>query len=150
VYITTPYFIPNDSIYNALQQAALSGIDVRLLVPGESDSRMVNRAAQSFYEELLACGVRIFRYNKGFVHAKTMVVDDNLSVVGTANMDIRSFDFNFEVNAFVYSREINWKLSETFLQDALYSTELVLKDWRARGRWPRLAEAVVRLISPLL
>ena len=150
VYITTPYFIPNEAIYNALQQAALSGIDVRLLVPGESDSRLVNKAAESFYEDLLACGVRIFRYNKGFVHAKTMVVDDNLSVVGTANMDIRSFDFNFEVNAFVYSREINWKLSEAFLQDALYSNELVLADWRGRGRWPRLGEAVVRLISPLL
>ncbi len=133
VYITTPYFIPNEAIYNALQQAALSGIDVRLLVPGLSDSRLVNLAASSFYEDLLACGVKIYRYNKGFVHAKTMVVDDNLSVVGTANMDIRSFDFNFEVNAFVYSREMNWKLSEAFLQDCLYAGQLELGDWRARG-----------------
>ncbi|MGX5820631.1 cardiolipin synthase [Chitinophaga lutea] len=150
VYITTPYFIPNDAIFNALQQAALSGVDVRLLVPGESDSRMVNSAAASYYEPLLACGVRIFRYNKGFVHAKTMVVDDNLSVVGTANMDIRSFDFNFEVNAFVYSTGVNWQLSEAFLQDCLYAEELNLQDWRDRGRWARFTEAVVRLVSPLL
>ncbi len=150
VYITTPYFIPNEAILNALQQAALSGVDVRLLVPGTSDSRVVNKAAESFYEDLLAVGVRVFRYTKGFVHAKSMVVDDNLTVVGTANMDIRSFDFNFEVNAFVYSRETNWKLTEAFLQDCLYSSELLLEDWRARGRWKRLGEAVVRLFSPLL
>ena len=150
VYITTPYFLPNDSILNALQQAALSGKDVRLLVPGVSDSAVVNRASESFFEELLSCGVRVFRYQKGFVHAKTMVVDDNLSVIGTANMDIRSFDFNFEVNAFVYSKEMNWKLTEAFLQDALYSSELKVEEWLARGRWARLCEAVVRLFSPLL
>lgn len=150
VYITTPYFIPNEAIYNALQQAALSGVDVRLLVPGISDSKLVNLGASSFYEDLLVCGVKIYRYQKGFVHAKTMVVDDNLSVVGTANMDIRSFDFNFEVNAFVYSREMNWKLSEAFLQDCLYAQQLNLEEWRDRGRWTRICEAVVRLFSPLL
>lgn len=150
VYITTPYFIPNDSILHALQQAALSGRDVRMMVPHVSDSKLVNTGSESFYEDLLTCGVRIFRYNKGFVHAKTMVVDENLSVVGTANMDIRSFDFNFEVNAFVYSKEINWKLTETFLQDCLYCTELTAEEWLARGRWKRLGEAVVRLFSPLL
>ncbi|GEP96932.1 cardiolipin synthase [Chitinophaga cymbidii] len=150
VFITTPYFIPNDSILNALQQAALSGRDVRLLVPSESDSKVVNKASESFFEDLLTCGVRIFRYNKGFVHAKTMVVDENLSVIGTANMDIRSFDFNFEVNAFVYSKEMNWKLTETFLQDLLHCTELTLETWVERGRWKRLGEAVVRLFSPLL
>ena len=111
---------------------------------------MVNRASESFFEELLSCGVRVFRYQKGFVHAKTMVVDDNLSVIGTANMDIRRFDFNFEVNAFVYSKEMNWKLTEAFLQDALYSSELKVEEWLARGRWARLCEAVVRLFSPLL
>lgn len=150
VYITTPYFIPNDSILHALQQAALSGRDVRLLVPDVSDSRVVNRASESFFEDLLDCGVRVFRYQKGFIHAKTMVVDENLSVVGTANMDIRSFDFNFEVNAFVYSREMNWKLTEAFLQDTLHSRELSLEEWKGRGRWARLVEAVVRLFSPLL
>ncbi|SIN93338.1 cardiolipin synthase [Chitinophaga niabensis] len=150
VYITTPYFIPNESILNALQMAALSGRDVRLLVPDKSDSRIVNKASESFFEALLTCGVRIFRYQKGFVHAKTMVVDENLSVVGTANMDIRSFDFNFEVNAFVYSKDMNWKLTEAFLQDTLHSTELHLEQWRNRGRMARLGEAIVRLFSPLL
>lgn len=151
VYITTPYFIPNDSIYDALQQAALSGKDVRLLVPGDkSDSHIVNKAAESFFEELLSCGVRIYRYQKGFVHAKTMVVDDNLSVVGTANMDIRSFDFNFEVNAFVYSREVNNELTQAFLHDLSQSTELQLSDWLMRGKVDRIFESVVRLVSPLL
>lgn len=150
VYITTPYFIPNDSVLHALQQAALSGRDVRLLVPSVSDSKVVNMASESFYEDLLTCGVRIFRYNKGFVHSKTMVVDENLSVIGTANMDIRSFDFNFEVNAFVYSKQMNWKLTEAFLQDLMHCTELTLEAWVERGRWKRLGEAVVKLFSPLL
>ncbi|WP_295117065.1 cardiolipin synthase [uncultured Chitinophaga sp.] len=151
VYITTPYFIPNDSIFDALRQAALSGKDVRLLVPGDkSDSRIVSHASESFFEDLLSCGVRIFRYQKGFVHAKTMVVDDNLSVVGTANMDIRSFDFNFEVNAFVYSHDVNHRLTQAFLHDQVHSSEVQPEAWLLRSKWRKLFEAIVKLISPLL
>ncbi|UYQ94373.1 cardiolipin synthase [Chitinophaga horti] len=151
VYITTPYFIPNDSIFDALRQAALSGKDVRLLLPGDkTDSRLVAMASESYFEDLLSCGVRIFRYQKGFVHAKTMVVDENLSVVGTANMDIRSFDFNFEVNAFVYSREVNHELTQSFLFDQVNSVEVELQAWLLRSKWRKVFEALVRLVSPLL
>ncbi|MCK7556403.1 cardiolipin synthase [Chitinophaga sedimenti] len=151
VYITTPYFIPNDSIFDALRQAALSGKDVRLLLPGDkTDSRLVSMASESYFEDLLSCGVRIFRYQKGFVHAKTMVVDDNLTVVGTANMDIRSFDFNFEVNAFVYSTSVNHQLTQSFLQDQAHSAEVDLTPWLVRSKWRKVFEALVRLVSPLL
>jgi phosphatidylserine/phosphatidylglycerophosphate/cardiolipin synthase-like enzyme len=117
VYITTPYLIPNESIITALKQAVLSGLDVRLLVPKNSDSFFVNAASQSFFNELLEAGVKIYQYDKGFIHAKTMVIDNNLAIVGTANMDIRSFDLNFEINAFIYDTDINQKLADTFMDD---------------------------------
>ena len=103
VWITSPYLIPGESLMDALIIAAKSGVGVKVLVPGISDSKMVNAAARSYYTELLQHGVRIFLYDKGFVHAKTMIVDDNLAVVGSANMDYRSFDLNFEVNAMMQS-----------------------------------------------
>ncbi|RAJ08917.1 cardiolipin synthase [Chitinophaga skermanii] len=150
VFITTPYFIPNESIYNAMMEAALAGKDVRLMVPGLSDSKVVNKAAESYFEELLYCGVRIFRYQDGFVHAKSMIVDNNLSIVGTANIDVRSFDLNFEVNAFVYDTQVNQQLTDAFLVDMLHSTELTYAEWSKRSRWNRILEALARLLSPLM
>lgn len=150
VYLTSPYFIPNESINDALKKAALSGKDVRLLLPGVSDSVIVNAAGRSYFKDLLACGVRIFLYQKGFVHAKTMAVDNNLSIVGTANMDGRSFDMNFEINAVVYSERICKELSEAFLNDLNYSTELSLAQWSERAWWRELTDDVARLLSPVL
>lgn len=150
VYIASPYFIPNESIYDALKKAALSGKDVRLLLPGISDSRVVNAAAHSYVEGLLGCGVRIFLYQKGFMHAKTMVVDDNLSIVGTANMDGRSFELNFEINAVIYSRDFCRQLEESFLNDINYSEEIVLEEWRKRPWWKKLFSDIARLLSPIL
>lgn len=150
VYITSPYFVPNESIYDALKKAALSGKDTRLLLPGVSDSRIVNAAARSYFKDLLACGVRIFLYQKGFIHAKTMVIDENLSMVGSANMDARSFDLNFEINAVVYSKEICKELSEAYLNDINYSVELTAKEWEKRAWWRELFDDIARLLSPLL
>jgi cardiolipin synthase len=150
VYITSPYFIPNESIYDALKKAALSGKDARLLLPGVSDSRIVNAAARSYFKDLLSCGVRIFLYQKGFIHAKTMVVDQNLAIVGSANMDGRSFDLNFEINAMVYSKEICKELGDAFLNDINYSTELSLDKWKKRPWWRELLDDVARLLSPIL
>ncbi len=150
LYITTPYFIPNETIVDALKYAALSGVDVRLLVPGISDSVFVNAASCSYYEELLQCGIRIYRYQKGFVHAKTIVSDEALSVVGTANMDIRSFDLMFEVNALVYNKEFNQQLTDAFFKDLEDSTELQLEEWEDRSRWKKFCENCARLLSPLL
>ena len=104
IYITSPYFIPGESLMDALIIAIQSGLDVKILVPGISDSKMVNAAASAYYTELLQYGAKIYQYNKGFVHAKTMVIDDDLAIIGSANMDYRSFDLNFEVNVLVYSK----------------------------------------------
>lgn len=150
LYITSPYFIPGDSMLNSIKQAALGGVDVRLLVPGTSDSYFVNAAAKSYYESLLEVGVRIFYYRKGFIHAKTVVVDDHLAIVGTTNMDLRSFELNFEVSAFVYDRKTNTELAQAFMKDLSHSEEIYLAAWRKRSAWLRIAEAVVRLVSPLL
>lgn len=150
VYITSPYFIPNESIFDALKKAALSGKDVRLLLPGISDSRIVNAAARSYFTDMLLAGVKIYLYRKGFIHAKTILVDESLSMVGTANMDVRSFDLNFEINAVLYSKKINRQLCDVFLKDLEDSDEILLQDWLARGKWAEFQDACARLLSPLL
>lgn len=150
VYITTPYFIPNESLLNALKEAALSKVDVRLLVPQQSDSRFVNLAARSYYEELLEAGVRIYFYQKGFVHAKTLVSDYTLSMVGSANMDIRSFDLNFELNAVVYDTRVHNELKAVFMRDLEDSVEITLDQWIQRSRLRKLSESVCRLFSSVL
>ncbi|HQV01662.1 MAG TPA: phospholipase D-like domain-containing protein, partial [Bacteroidia bacterium] len=150
VYITTPYLIPNESIVTALKQAVLSGLDVRLLVPKNSDSFFVNAASQSFYNELLDAGVKIYQYYKGFIHAKTVAIDNNLAIVGTANMDIRSFDLNFEINAFVYNETLNKQLTDCFLEDLKHSTLIDKHAWKKRKKRYRLVESVARLVAPLL
>lgn len=150
VFITTPYFIPDGSIISALKLAALSGVDVRILVPDIADSFTVNAAARSYYGELLAVGVGIYVYEKGFVHAKTMVVDRKIAVVGTANMDIRSFDINFEVNANVYDANIANRLCDAFLDDTRHSRILDYVNWKDRPWTKVLPERLARLFSPLL
>lgn len=128
----------------------MSGVSVKLLVPGISDSKIVNLAASSYYGILLDAGVEIFLYQKGFVHAKTMVIDGEVSIVGTANMDQRSFELNFEVNAVVFDNEIGREMSEIFYDDLKESTQLEVGAWNSRGKWQELIEQTARLLSPLL
>jgi cardiolipin synthase len=148
--ITTPYFIPDKTFLDAVKIAALSGIKVYLLVPGISDSYIVNTTSQSYYEELMAAGVRIFRYQKGFVHAKTLVCDDVLSVVGTVNLDNRSFDLNFEINAAIYSAELAKQLSAQFDMDVKDANEIDLNEWKQRPIITKVIEKVLHLFSPLM
>ncbi len=150
IYITSPYFIPGESLMDALTIAAKSGVSVKILVPGISDSKMVNAAAHSYYTELLQVGVRIFRYQKGFVHAKTMTVDEDLAIIGSANMDYRSFDLNFEVNAMVYGNKINSQLRDAFENDLIHSAEINGAEWLMRPKYVQLWEKFVRLLSPFL
>lgn len=150
VYLTTPYFIPNNSIYDALKKAALSGCDVRLLVPGVSDSKLVNAASQSYYEPLLECGVKIYLYRKGFVHAKTLIVDNTLSIVGSSNIDFRSFELNFELNTIMYDHAFCTGMTEVFLHDIEDAEEILLASWRQRSRSRQFFEKLARLLSPLL
>jgi cardiolipin synthase len=150
ILITTPYFIPGESLMDALIIAAKSGLKVQIIVPRQSDSAMVNAAARSYYTELLKYRVEIFLYNKGFVHAKTMVIDDDLAVLGSANMDYRSFDLNFEINALIYGTEIANQLETAFLNDLEESSQIHAASWLSRPNYMHLWEKVVRLLSPFL
>ncbi|WP_100331994.1 cardiolipin synthase [Bacillus xiapuensis] len=150
VWIATPYFIPDDDILSALKIAALSGIDVRLLVPSRPDKHIVFHASRSYFPELLEAGARIFEYNKGFMHSKFIIVDGEIASIGTANMDMRSFHLNFEVNAFLYHTESIESLVKDFTNDIRESTELTVDDFRSRPIGYRLLESTSRLLSPLL
>ncbi len=150
ILLTTPYLIPGGSIMDALKVAALGGVRVRILVPGISDSRLVNAAAWSNYGELLKASVEIYLYQKGFIHAKTMVIDDAISVVGTANMDHRSFDLNFEVNAIIYAADFAEQLRKSFLADLRNARRLTYNDWKSQPLHRQMFERIARLLSPLL
>ncbi|MCR6719857.1 MAG: phospholipase D-like domain-containing protein [Chitinophagaceae bacterium] len=148
--ITTPYFIPGDSMLEAISIAALSGLKVKLLVPWKSDSRFVNAAARSYYTDLMAAGVEIYQYRKGFIHSKTLVADGMLSVIGSANMDHRSFELNFEVNAFVYDTEVAQHMRDLFFKDLEDAERIDPERWANRRFYRVLFEKVARLASPLM
>ena len=150
LYITNPYFIPSDSILDALKQAAISGVDVRLILPEKSDSAIVGAASRFYFMELLQAGVRIFLYKKGFVHAKTVVADTCLSVIGTANMDIRSFDLNFEIMSIIYGENFGRQLEDVFIADLKDCREVTYDDWLNTGRGKLLLYASARLVSSFL
>ena len=150
ILITSPYLIPGDTILDALKAAALSGLSVKLLVPGISDSKLVNAASRSYYGELLFAGIEIYLYNKGFVHAKTMVTDGKLSVIGTANMDMRSFELNFEVNVLLYDEKISKKFRSIFFEDLKDAKKIDAKTWNRRPVYKQLPEKLARLFSPVM
>lgn len=150
VYLTTPYFVPDDGIFDSLKVAALSGIDVRILIPGNPDHIFVYWASMSYLGALLEAGVRCYQYEKGFIHAKTLCVDGVVASVGTANMDVRSFDLNFEVNAFMFDKTITQRLERDFFKDLESSVEITQEWYDRRRGWFKVKEAVARLISPML
>ena len=150
VYITTPYFIPNDEILSALQVASKSGVEVKLLIPKESDSWTAKYATDSYLEPLLEAGVQVYRYTKGFIHAKTIVVDDLFSTIGTSNIDYRSFSINFEINALIYNQKESKLLKKIFEDDLKDSEKVTLNKWQARPKTDLLKESFCRLWSPLL
>ncbi len=150
ILITTPYFIPGDSILEALKIAALSGLSVKLLVPGVCDSKLVNAASKSYYEDLLCAGVEVYVYQKGFVHAKTLVADSNLSIIGTANMDYRSFELNFEANVLLYDRAFAEELRSVFYKDLEDAEKIDKDEWCKRPAYVQLPERLARLFSHVL
>ncbi len=147
-WLTTPYFVPGEPALMALTSAALRGVDVRLLVPRRSDSLVVSAAARSYYDELIAAGVKVWEYKARMLHSKTLVVDDNCAMIGTANFDNRSFRLNFEVMAVVYGPELARPLAVQFETD-LHSAAAV-RGHRSQPFFRRLFDAVARLFSPLL
>ena len=150
ILITTPYFIPGESLLDAMVVAALSGVKVVLLVPGQSDSSLVAAAGRSYYAELMRAGVEIYEYQKGFIHAKTMVTDQVLSVIGTANMDNRSFELNFEVNSVIYDSDTAGEMTRIFNHDLQDAVRINRGDWEKRPLYKQLPEKLSRLFSPLL
>ncbi|WP_153732283.1 cardiolipin synthase [Sporosarcina obsidiansis] len=150
IYIQTPYFIPDTSVLDALRIACLSGVDVRIMIPNKPDHMFVYWATYSNVGILLKAGAKVYIYENGFIHAKQIVVDDQVSTVGTANIDVRSFRLNFEVNAFIYDREKSHELAEKFEQDIQYSTELTYEMYVNRPRLIKVKESISRLLSPIL
>ena len=150
IWIQTPYYLPSDVLNSALQVAALAGIDVRLMLPTRSDSKVVDLASHSYLDDMMKAGVKILFYKPGFLHSKLLIIDDSLTVIGSANMDFRSFEHNFEVNAFVYDREFTARMAGVFEDDASRCHALTPGEWFNRPRPRRWAESLMRVFSPLL
>ncbi len=150
VYIQTPYFIPDETILESLKTAALSGIDVRLMIPDKGDHAFIHWATLSYIGELLEAGVRVYRYYKGFLHSKVVISDAFAASVGTANFDIRSFKLNFEVNAFIFDPKLGQELFDEFKKDIIECHEVKLVDYDRRTRLSKFEEAFARILSPLL
>lgn len=150
IYIQTPYFVPDDAILSALQIAARSGVDVRLMIPCKPDHPFVYWATYSYVGDLLKAGAKCYTYENGFLHAKGVTVDGCTSCYGTANMDIRSFELNFEVNAVIYDGVTTERLEEIFLNDLALCREITEENYEQRGLWIRIKEQCSRLLSPLL
>lgn len=150
VWLTTPYFIPSASVAMALHDAARSGLDVRIIIPYVPDTWLVHLATLSYVEEMMRSGVRVWQYKKGFMHAKTLVIDNLVAVVGSANMDLRSFFSNFEINAHLFNPEAISRMEKDFLQDLEDSLEINLQKFLERPRKQKFKEAMARILSPLL
>lgn len=150
VYIQTPYFIPDESLMDALRIAALSGVKIKIMIPNKPDHMFVYWATLSSIGELLNEGAEVYLYQNGFLHAKTIVVDGKVSSVGTANIDVRSFRLNFEVNAFLYDRDVAERLVEVFQKDIMLSTQMTKSLYEKRSISIRFKESVSRLLSPIL
>ncbi len=150
VYISTPYFMPGETTLNALKTAAMSGVDVRILLPHKSDSWLTHWCTRSYVEELLDAGVKIYWYQKGINHSKVIVVDGIVASVGTANMDLRSFEQNFEVSMIVYDREVVKELAGDFVKDLRVSTEGAIQRWKFRSKREKVCESMARLFAPVL
>jgi len=150
IFIQSPYFVPDSSIFDALRIAALSGIDVRIMIPSKPDHPFVYWASLSYLGELVELGAKCYKYEKGFIHSKVIMIDTLLSSVGTANMDIRSFKLNFESNVFIYDQSVTMKLEEQFARDIEDSTRIEYDSYIRRGNLTKVRESLSRLLSPLL
>ena len=150
LYIQTPYFVPPEPLMMALKSAVFKGCDVRIMVPKKADLFFMGPANRSFYQDCLEAGIRIFEKGGRFIHAKTMVSDDYLSIIGSANMDFRSLELNYEINAYIYNEDIACENRNIFLEDLKECKEITLDDWSRRPWYHKIIQAVMRLFAPLL
>lgn len=150
IYIVTPYFVPDDSIMDALKTASRSGVDVRVIIPKNPDHPFVYWTSMSYLGELLESGVRCYQFTDGFIHSKVVSVDGYASTIGTSNFDIRSFDLNFEVNAFIFDEEVSKTVEKNFLLDLTSCEEITMENYNNRGNIFKIKEGISRLFSPML
>lgn len=150
VLVQTPYFLPTESLLKVLQVAALSRVDVRVMMPRHSDSLILTYASRSYIDECLRAGVKIYLYDKGMLHSKTVVIDDTFCSIGSANIDFRSFEHNFEANMFIYSAEVNAEMRRRFDDDLRDSSRVTAAAWRKRPIIHKAFESILRLLSPVL
>lgn len=150
IYIQTPYFLPTDALIHALEAAALSKIDVRIMIPRTNDSKLLQFATFSYVTQCLKAGIQVYLYNPGMLHAKTMIIDDNFVTSGSTNFDFRSFENNFESNLLIYDHEINARMREIFFSDIEKCSKLTFARWHKRPRMQRTLESLFRLVSPIL
>ncbi len=150
IYIVTPYFTPCESILNAIKIAALGGIDVRIMLPEQSDTKLAHWSTMSYISELLDAGVKIGLFKKGFNHSKVISIDGLASIVGSANMDVRSFEHNFEVMAAIYNKECAETIEKQFIKDFKTCTQIDKHKWAKRPRKDKIKESFARLWTPLL
>jgi len=150
ILIQSPYFVPDESILEALKIALLSGIDVRLMIPNKPDHVFIHWATLAYVGELIEYGAKVYIYENGFLHAKTIVVDDAVCSVGSCNFDIRSFSLNFETNAFIYDASISRALKNVFVEDMKHCTYYNKEVYSQRGHIIKIKESISRLFSPLL
>ncbi|PIN91645.1 cardiolipin synthase [Candidatus Pacearchaeota archaeon CG10_big_fil_rev_8_21_14_0_10_35_13] len=150
IYLETPYFLPDESINMALKTAALRGLDVRIIITGVPDYKVAYHASKTFYKGLLEAGVRIYEYMEGFMHSKTLVLDDEISTVGTANLDPRSFTLNYELNTLIIDKKKALELKKTFNEDLKGCKEITLRNVESWGIISRIGHSIARLFAPLL
>jgi cardiolipin synthase len=151
IYIATPYFTPNEGVLTAIKTASLSGVDVRLMLPEKNDSHLVYWSTLSYLSELMDAGVKVYLYNKGFTHSKFITADGHLSAVGSANLDMRSFEHNFEVMAIIYDEQITKELETSFQIDIQNNSKPVNPEkWENRPWYKNAEEGMARLLTPIL
>ncbi len=150
IKLCTPYYIPSEELATALKTAAASGVDVELMIPAEGDSWLVQHASNSYLKPLLERGVKVYLYKKGFLHAKTSVIDGKIAYIGTVNLDFRSFYINYEVAAVISNRDFCKKMEQQFDIDRQNCEIVTIKDWKKRKAWKRGIDSLCRLLAPLL
>lgn len=150
VWLQTPYFLPTEGLLHALQVASLSKVDVRIMLPRRSDSDMLRWASFSYIQECLRAGIKVYLYEKGMLHSKAIIVDDEFATVGSTNFDFRSFEHNFEANLLIYSKEFNATLRHQFLEDQRDCIRVNPATWRKRPYLEKGLESVMRLFAPIL
>lgn len=150
IYIQTPYFLPTDSLLQALESAAAARVDVRVMIPLRPDSKLLRFATFSYVTRCLRNGIKVYLYELGMLHAKAMIIDDEMVTAGSCNFDFRSFENNFEANLFIYDKGVNREMRNIFFSDLAHCVKLTYSEWHRRPWWQRASESITRLFAPIL